>query len=690
MSNLCLLSPVILRFSNKLNITFLCPQKCPAKSSLGLKLCISSHVCAIAPLLRFDNNAISLAFKSPIFHRLRDYIISLAKAVYLLRFKNYRLFRDLYDYLLADKSTSNSLKDALLLHPRTGYLYFDGYKALNIIDSFTKGSHKIPRRLVSYLKSVQKELSDGLKSMNSSILSFLSAGEVNNPKLFQQGEVLGQYSLKPFSIKICSLPENPELIYQVKFTEELGPFLPIVWSLSTLMRIKYSADFTTGHGYLSRLLLSRFRMAIKAARRLFPEVNNCLAPQIALLATFDSIGFIKLLPFLIDDMVEEFFIDAPGVSIYLDHSSWGRCRSNISINKSDVERILTQLRAESSLRLDYSSPSLKTDVITKFFHVRVSVDAPPLTVGSPSIIFRRFRSKPWTIIDLINNGTISSEAAAYLIFCLFRRRNIMAIGEPATGKTTLINALDMLTPLHWRKITIESVVESIDQLPLGRHQVRFRVDPFEKSSPTRRKYWEVIRLLHRSPNYLYLGEILTREHVKALLYALSSGLRGLETCHASSPESLLVKWVVHYGVPAFCLNDLDVIVLMKRRLNLHVNRRYVARITEPAIAGLTDSLNSIRLVDVFKRNSYSEPLKAVINLYESPTLQKIRCEESIDEEAFTKELIFYKELLEHLCNLDASSPEVISNVFAKAFCSSQKGFFDVEEVIGDVRALTRL
>ncbi len=683
MSNLCLLSSVIRRSAGKVKVAFLCPNKCRARSSLGFSLCISSYVCATAPLLKSGASTFSLSFNFAHDAHFSQYILSLAKAVYFLRFKNFRKFRELYDYLSEVDSPFNSLKDALLLHPRVGFIYFDLSQAISCLNDFIRSERRFPGRLMSYLKSLRKELLGASKLKDYAIplsLSGESIAGLDSPI----GKVLERYQLAAFLIEVISTSEFSEPIYKVNYLEELTRLLPVVWSVSTLIRLKRFGSFSAGHGYISALLASRFRKALRAVKTFFPEVDDCHASPIALLAAFDSIGFMKLLPFLIDDMVEEFFIDSPGTGIYLDHSRWGRCKSNVSTTNIDVKRILTQLRAESSLRLDYSSPSLKTDVITKFFHVRVSVDAPPLTVEGPSLIFRRFRRRPWTIVDLIRNGTISSEAAAYLIFCLFRRRNIIVIGEPATGKTTLINALDILSPPHWRKITIESIVESVGQLDLGKHQVRFRVDPFERLAPMRRKYLEVIRLLHRSPNYLYLGEILTKEHVKALLYALSSGLRGLQTCHASSPESLLVKWVIHYGVPAFCLSDLDTIVLMRRKLTSHVNRRYVARITEPVLTKLDSSLNSVKLIDVFRRNSYFEPLRLVIDLYESPTLQRIRDEDPIDKDSFTRELLFYKKLLELLCSLEITSPKAISRVFLKAFLLSQNGVFDVEEVIDGV------
>ncbi|HID15244.1 MAG TPA: hypothetical protein EYP16_00350, partial [Candidatus Atribacteria bacterium] len=390
---------------------------------------------------------------------------------------------------------------------------------------------------------------------------FLGSG---NDQVFPRNS---NYSERIFVSEVVDLDNCYEPVYLVKHNFTGFSCIPPIWAVSTILRFKRGGRHPRiGHGYFSSLFDFRFSLAKKIVRRVFPEFPYNLADQVALSATFDSIGFYKLHFFFLDDDVEELFIDAPNTFLYLDHSSFGRCRTNIMLSRLDIERVITQLKAESGLNLDIASPSLKTDLITKLFHLRVSVDVPPLTVDGPSLIFRRFKRKPLTIIDLVKNETITSEAAAYLIFCLFNRRNILVIGEPASGKTTLVNALDMITPPHWRKISIESIVESVRQISMNKHQVRFRVDPIERHSYRRRKIYEVEKLLHRSPGYLFLGEILTSEHTKALFNALASGLRGFQTCHANSPEGLLVRWVIHHNIPIPCLADLDLIVLMKHVL----------------------------------------------------------------------------------------------------------------------------
>ena len=81
------------------------------------------------------------------------------------------------------------------------------------------------------------------------------------------------------------------------------------------------------------------------------------------------------------------------------------------------------------------------------------------------------------------------------------------LGPNGSGKTTLANALNSLAPKHWRKIFLEDSIESLPDVPEGYHQVRLQVPPFGGGNSTLSKSQEIIKLLHRSPDYLFLGEI---------------------------------------------------------------------------------------------------------------------------------------------------------------------------------------
>jgi Flp pilus assembly CpaF family ATPase len=269
-----------------------------------------------------------------------------------------------------------------------------------------------------------------------------------------------------------------------------------------------------------------------------------------------------LIPILLDDLVEEIYLDYPGACIYFDHQRLGRCDTTITFTKRDVPKIITLIRAESNLHLDRSNPSLKMELRVLGASLRFSASIPPLSPDGLHLEIRRARNHPFTITDLISNDTITPEIASILLLAVACRFNITITGGPGTGKTTLLNALDLTTPRWWRKIYIEDAVESRRQDK--HHQVRFRVDPVDEKSSKSDKSSEIVKCLHRSPDYLILGEIQTAEHSNALFQAIAAGLRTMQTCHSSSSSSLVSRWKLNHGIQDASLAMMDLIVTLDK------------------------------------------------------------------------------------------------------------------------------
>jgi type IV secretory pathway ATPase VirB11/archaellum biosynthesis ATPase len=338
------------------------------------------------------------------------------------------------------------------------------------------------------------------------------------------------------------------------------------------------------------------------------------------------------------------------------------------LSDDDLERIKTRLRYESGLLLDESNPSIKTELITDNFHVRTSLDIAPLAADGLHLDVRKLKRKAFTLPELVANGTLPVEIAAYLYFALLRRRNITIIGEPNSGKTTLVNALDLITPPEWRKITIEDVIESVPQHDYDKHQVRLQVIPFEGENTLRSKSKEIVKLLHRSPDYVFLGEIQTQEHSQAVFHALTAGLHLIQTCHASSPENLIVRWVEHHGIAPINLLTLDLIVFMRAyyRQKLVRKVRRVSEVTKPY--GGTDSkleidlkINKVQLSDTF--NLDIQLAKSVSDLFDTPTLNEIRSVEGLNLDEFAEEMSIYIELLNYLVKNHLFDPRTNVKVF---------------------------
>jgi type IV secretory pathway ATPase VirB11/archaellum biosynthesis ATPase len=263
-------------------------------------------------------------------------------------------------------------------------------------------------------------------------------------------------------------------------------------------------------------------------------------------------------------------LDSPQSFVYIDHQQFGRCRTNIKLNTNEIEAIKTILRISGKKRLDFSNPSLKTAIHNKFFNCRFSLDTTPINSTGFSLDIRKMNKMIFTLPELVEKGTLSSEMAGFLFFCVINRINITVTGETNTGKTTLINCLDLLVPKHFRKIYVEEAPESLDETDFNLHQLKYKVDPslndFSSSSKTR----EIYKLLHRNPDIVYLGEILRKEEAHAMFHCLSVGLRGFQTIHAKSIKSLINRWRYHFGIDPSCFNDLDIIVFLKHKMQARI------------------------------------------------------------------------------------------------------------------------
>ncbi|MHA1771161.1 MAG: ATPase, T2SS/T4P/T4SS family [Candidatus Thorarchaeota archaeon] len=263
-----------------------------------------------------------------------------------------------------------------------------------------------------------------------------------------------------------------------------------------------------------------------------------------------------------DEYIEDIYLDRPGSKIYFDHRYLGRCTSSIVIRQEDASRIITLLRAESNFHLDRRNPSLKTEFFLEKSLLRFSVTIPPLSYDGFHLEIRRARNSPFTIFELINNGTLSNKAASLLLLAVIARMNITIAGEPGSGKTTLLNALDYCTPRNWRKIYVEDTIES--RIQGEHHQIRYRVSPIDEIKERFSKIDEITKSLHRSPDYLILGEIQTADHSQALFQALMSGLRSMQTCHSSSAPALVSRWRFAHGIKEHAIALMDLLVILER------------------------------------------------------------------------------------------------------------------------------
>ncbi len=279
---------------------------------------------------------------------------------------------------------------------------------------------------------------------------------------------------------------------------------------------------------------------------------------VVLLISFSVLGLGKLFPLLVDENIEEVFLDSPEGSLYIHHVAHQHCRTTVFLTMSEIQSVISRLRMETDKNLNDLFPSLKCVIKNDYFYTRFNVDVKPLNPLGFSLDIRRLNKKVFDIIDLIHLGTFNIEIAAFLVFCLHSRLNLTITGKTDSGKTTLLNALDMLYPQQLRKIYVEDEIETLNQDPMHYHQLKFKTTSKERKSDL------IKNLLHRSPEVLILGEILTREETDAMFHCLSTGMRGLQTIHANTIASLITRFRIHFNISTSCFADLDFVFLLKK------------------------------------------------------------------------------------------------------------------------------
>ena len=180
--------------------------------------------------------------------------------------------------------------------------------------------------------------------------------------------------------------------------------------------------------------------------------------------------------------------------------------------------------------------------------------------------------------------------------------------------------------------------------------------------------------MHRSPDWVYLGEILYQEDARAMFHALSAGLKGLQTCHGETPENVIIRWVIHHKIPAVALQPLDLILHMKKIVKKREIKRKLVQICEiKEVVDINGHENEkeigknektgrkkeeekiielpnqkILLVNTFQYSPITNQTEKVIeNLFITPTLEKIKRYRYVKEERFKETLQMIEKTLKN-------------------------------------------
>jgi type IV secretory pathway ATPase VirB11/archaellum biosynthesis ATPase len=194
--------------------------------------------------------------------------------------------------------------------------------------------------------------------------------------------------------------------------------------------------------------------------------------------------------------------------------------------------------------------------------------------------------------------------------------SISIIGPPNSGKTTLQNALVDYIPPHFRVLSVEDVLETSSLRKGNRIRFRLGYDPYENNIYS--KAMEIQKILHRSPDYVNLGELSTQNHFIAFLNVLSVGIPSIQTIHGRKSQQLVTRLRDIYNIPINLVKASFPHVFIELRTNWinNIRKRYVHRIMELTEDGNIVNISEKQcnvLNDTVINDNYSETINYLIS-----------------------------------------------------------------------------
>ncbi|MDQ4055600.1 MAG: Flp pilus assembly complex ATPase component TadA [Actinomycetota bacterium] len=244
-------------------------------------------------------------------------------------------------------------------------------------------------------------------------------------------------------------------------------------------------------------------------------------------------GFGPLQPFLEDPAVEEIWINDPS-RVFVARN--GRHElTNLMLSSAQVTELVERMLKSSGRRIDISQPFV--DAMLPDGH-RLHVVLEGISRGFSAVNIRKFVLRAARLSDLVELGSLTLRAAAFLEASVRAGLNVLVAGGTQAGKTTMLNCLAAAIPGGERVVSAEEVFElrfpHPDWVPMQTRQ-----SGLEGTGEIRLRDL-VKEALRMRPSRIIVGEVRSEECLDLLL-ALNAGLPGMCTLHANSAREALVK-----------------------------------------------------------------------------------------------------------------------------------------------------
>jgi flagellar protein FlaI len=340
----------------------------------------------------------------------------------------------------------------------------------------------------------------------------------------------------------------------------------------------------------------------KVASKTKVQVTPEQLEAIKYLMVRDKVGMGTIDVMIRDTYIEDISCSGLG-SIFLEHKIFKGVKSAITFESHEdlddfVLRLSEQIKRPVTLRNPIVDATLPDGSrINIVFGREVSRRGSNFTI-------RKFSETPLSIIELVEFGSISYEMAAYLSVVIEDGMNLFVVGETASGKTTLLNAVTTFIPLSHKIVSIEDTPEL--QVPHANWVREVSRAPGQGEKGATVSMFDLLKAaLRQRPNVIIIGEIRGEEGSIAF-GAMQTGHEVMSTFHASNVEKLIQRLTGNpISIPKTYIDNLNVVVCQNAvKLPSGKLGRRATSISE--IVGYDSTTNTFSYVEVFRWNPVTD------------------------------------------------------------------------------------
>jgi flagellar protein FlaI len=313
----------------------------------------------------------------------------------------------------------------------------------------------------------------------------------------------------------------------------------------------------------------------------------------------DKIGLGVLQPLLLDPWIEDISCSGVG-SIFIEHKVFKSVQSSIAFATHDeVDDFAVWLGEWIKSPVTVRNP-LVDAVLPDGSRINI-VYGREISKRGSNFTIRKFAGTPTSVLELIEYGSLDYTIASYLSLMLEEGMNLFVVGATASGKTTLLNAINTFIKPDAKIVTIEDTPEVY--VPHANW-----VQEMTRSGGTGEKrggevgMFELLKAaLRQRPDRIIVGEIRSVEAVVAF-QAMQTGHGVMSTFHASSVEKLIQRLTGDpINIPKTYIDNLNLAVIQSAvRLADGKSARRVLSVNE--IIGYDPISESFSFLEAFRWN----------------------------------------------------------------------------------------